>query len=71
MEDVTHLPTCLRRQSVRDTLRRVGAARTALAHLVPLLSPPLRAWRRGRDTSCRAHHALNVLADPPEPPNVT
>lgn len=66
---VTHLAG--RAESVCDPLRSVRAAGAALAHLLPLACPPLRARRgRGRAPGC-AHHALNVLADSPEPPNVS
>ena len=71
----------VRHEPVRDPLlRRVRAvsvrglgvrpAAAALAQLRTLLRSPRRAGRRGRSTSSRAHHALDVLADPPEPANV-
>ena len=65
----THL--AWRAESVRDPLRGVRAARAALTHLLTLPCPPLRArGGRGRAARC-AHHTLNVLADSPEPPNVS
>ena len=60
----------MRSQALVDSFRGIRSTGAALTHLCSLLTPSLSTWRGWRSAPCRAHHALNMLTNTTEPPNV-